>query len=324
MPELPDIVVLVQSMQQALAGRRIAEVAIHQPKCLNVTPGEFAAAAGGRTIRGTAQRGKWALLPLDSGDLLALNLGMGGEACLHRAHEQPSPTRERAVLRFADGDQLWIHFWWFGHLHLVPGGDHSQHPQLARLGHEPLAPEFTADCLRALLAGRRGPIKKYLLDQSLIAGIGNVYVQDILWRARLHPQHPARDLTPGQVASLHAAIQTTLQEGIRWGGGPGEKDVWGREGAYPQHYQVAYRPGQPCPACGTLIEQLRVGATTSFVCPTCQPASPTLPSLSPPEPSHRAKPRVACYNTYQTGACFDAPLTSRRYSDPQDRPTVQL
>ena len=270
MPELPDLIVLARSLHQALRGKTIASLSVNQPRCLNCPPEALAQALIGRTVQAARPRGKWALIDLDSPDLLALNLGMGGEVRLHGAEEQPDPKRERAVLRFADGAQLWIHFWWFGMVHLVPGGDLSAHPQLSRLGPEPLAEDFTPDRLAGMLRGRRGALKKYLLDQTCVAGIGNVYVQDILWHARLHPLSPAGALTRQDVERLHAAIRHVLQEGIRWGGGPGEKDVWGHEGRYHEHLQVGYRTGQPCPACGTAIVALRTGSTTSYICPHCQ------------------------------------------------------
>ncbi len=270
MPELPDIYILARSLDEALRGDAIADAAIHQPKCLNLEPMAFRRAVAGRRIEGARQRGKWALVELDAGDLLALNLGMGGEVCLHGAEETPDPARERVVLRLVSGRQLWLHFWWFGQVHVVAGGDLSAHPQLGRLGAEPLADDFTPERLAGLLGGRRGALKSYLLDQKVIAGIGNVYVQDILWHARLHPLTPARTLGEEEVRRLHAAMRHVLQEGIRWGGGPGEKDVWGHEGHYAEHLQVGYHTGQPCPACGALVEALRTGATTSYICPRCQ------------------------------------------------------
>ena len=272
MPELPDLVVLARSCDEALTGKRISGVWIGQPKCLNVPPDAFTEAVVGQAIVGVRPRGKWALFALNRGDVLAVNLGMGGEVRLRSADEEPDLARERAVLRFADGDQLWIHFWWFGHVHLVFGGDLSSHPQLGKLGLDPLADAFTPEDLGALLAGRRGALKRYLLDQSTLAGIGNVYVQDILWHARLHPLVPARDLSPADVARLHHALRHVLEEGIRWGGGPGERDVWGVEGRYADHLQVGYRAGKPCPGCGTTIEELQVGKTTSYLCPRCQAA----------------------------------------------------
>jgi formamidopyrimidine-DNA glycosylase len=270
MPELPDIVVLARSLDEALRGETISDVLVNQPKCLNVSADALHDAIAGRSIDRAWQRGKWALLDLDRDWRLAINLGMGGEVCVHGAAEEPDPKRERAVLSFASGRQLWTHFWWFGSVHLAPLADLSSHPQLSALGPEPLADEFTADRLAEILRGRRGAIKSYLLDQKSVAGIGNVYIQDTLWEARLHPMRPAASLSRAEVEALHAAIRHVLGEGIRWGGGYGEKDAWGNSGHYGEHLQIGYRAGEPCPACGTKVESLRVGATTSFICPNCQ------------------------------------------------------
>jgi formamidopyrimidine-DNA glycosylase len=270
MPELPDIVILAHSMDQALRDRSIAEVTINQPQCLNRPEEEFRQAVVSRVFQQVWQRGKWVLADLDRDWTLAFNLGMGGEVRLRGADEVPDPQRERVVFRLTDGKQLWVHFWWFGHVHLIPLDDLGTHPQLARLGQEPLADDFTPQQLEKMLQGRRGAIKNYLLNQRFIAGIGNVYVQDILWHARLHPLRKANTLTPADVERLHSAIRHVLEEGIRWGGGPREYDVWGNEGHYTEHLQVGYRTGETCPACGTVIEELRVGSTTSYICPHCQ------------------------------------------------------
>lgn len=270
MPELPDIVVLAHSMDQALPGRSIAAVTVNQPKCLNVPEEEFCRAVLGRVFRRAAQRGKWVLADLDRDWTLALNLGMGGEVRLHAPDDVADPRRERVVFHLGDGHQLCMHFWWFGNVHVLPLGDLSAHPQISRLGPEPLSDAFTPEKLAQMLVGRRKAIKKCLLDQRFIAGIGNVYVQDILWHARLHPLRSANTLGEADVERLHGAIRHVLEEGIRWGGGPREYDVWGNEGRYAEHLQVGYRTGEPCPACGTVIEELRVGSTTSYVCPRCQ------------------------------------------------------
>ncbi len=270
MPELPDICILARSLDEALRGETIAGATVYQPRCLNLEAEAFCGAVAGRRIEGARQRGKWVLLGLDGGDVLALNLGMGGEVCLHRPDEAADPKRERVVFRLQSGRQLWAHFWWFGQVHVVPGGGLQAHPQLGRLGAEPLAADFTPERLAGLLRGRRGAIKKYLLDQQVIAGIGNVYVQDILWHARLHPLTPAGALGAEDIHRLHDSIRHVLQEGIRWGGGPGEKDAWGQPGHYAEHLQVGYRTGKPCPACGAPVEELRVGSTTSYICPRCQ------------------------------------------------------
>lgn len=270
MPELPDILVLARSMDQALRGRSIAGVDIHQPKCLNVSEAEFRNAVVDHSFRCVGQRGKWVIADLDQDWTLAFNLGMGGEVRLHDSAEIPNPKRERVVFHLYGGEQLWVHFWWFGHVHLIPLGELSAYPLLARLGPEPLSADFTPQKLAEILKGRRGAIKKYLLDQSFIAGIGNVYIQDILWYAQLHPLRAANSLDRADIERLHSAIRYVLTEGIRWGGGFREYDVWGNEGHYTEHLQVGYRTGEPCPACGTIIEELRVGSTTSYLCPRCQ------------------------------------------------------
>lgn len=271
MPELPDIVVLARSMDQALRGKRIAEVTVNQPKCINLDPMEYSRALVGSRVERARQKGKLAILDLDNGWSLWFSLGMGGEVALHSPEEEHDPGRERVAFRFEDGSQLWAHFWWFGNVHALPTAELETDPRLARMGVEPLSDEFTAQRLREMLHRRRGRIKSYLLDQSFIAGIGNVYVQDILWHAGLHPLTPANALTEADVARLHGAIRHVLQEGIRWGGGYREYDVWGNEGHYGEHLQVGYRTGEPCPTCGTSVEEVRVGQTTSYVCPHCQP-----------------------------------------------------
>jgi formamidopyrimidine-DNA glycosylase len=195
---------------------------------------------------------------------------MGGSIILHEKDEMWNPQHHRVIIRFDDGDQIWVNHWWFGHVHLLPKGDFNSHKQLANLGPEPLSDEFTMDTLVKLLEKKRGKIKSYLLDQKFIAGIGNVYVQDILWHARLHPERKADSLDRADIKRLYKAIQLVLNKGIKYGGGPNEFDIWGNKGQFPKHYKVAYKTGKPCPRCHTLIEELRVGSTTSYICPICQ------------------------------------------------------
>jgi formamidopyrimidine-DNA glycosylase len=270
MPELPDICVLAESMKQALCNRTITDASVNQPKCLNTTVKKFRSSISGRHIENVNQRGKWILVSLDEGLVLALNLGMGGEVRLHTQYEEPDPERERVVLMLDTGEQIWIHHWWFGYVHIFPAKDFEKHSQLSKLGPEPLEDTFTVQKFTEMLKGKRGRIKSYLLDQSFIAGIGNVYVQDILWYARIHPNRGANTLTTKEVKGLHASIQRVLRQGIRYGGGPGEQDVWGNHGTYSKHLQVGYRTGKPCPRCKTPIEELRVGSTTSYICSKCQ------------------------------------------------------
>ena len=273
MPELPDIVILARSMNDALTNRAILDVTVNQPKVLNRSVQAFRRAVIGRTFLGFQQRGKWVLATLTGDWTLAFNLGMGGEIRLHNVDEVLDRNRERIVFALDNEEQVWVHFWWFGHVHVIPPGELKEHPQLGTLGVEPLSEEFTVEKLTSMLDGRRGRIKSYLLDQRFIAGIGNVYVQDILWYAQLHPNRKANTLKPGDVARLHRAIRLVLQKGIKWGPGPGEQDIWGNRGNWKtvkEFPKVGHQTGEGCPKCGEIINELRVGSTKSYICPRCQ------------------------------------------------------
>ncbi|MFW9908410.1 MAG: Fpg/Nei family DNA glycosylase [Candidatus Thorarchaeota archaeon] len=270
MPELPDVYILAKSMNEGLSKKKIIDVIVNQPKCLNLTPRKFKNGVQGRSFERTYQRGKWITSDLNEKWSIAFNLGMGGEILLHDKGKEPVHEYHRVVFTLDNGEWIGIHHWWFGHVHLVPKGDFSSHPQISKLGVEPLSKAFTVDLLGKMLHKKRGRIKSYLLDQSFIAGIGNVYVQDILWYAKLHPTRQADSLEEFEIENLHGAIQRVLKDGIRYGGGPGEQDLFGKKGRYMKHRPIGYRTGEPCPECSATIEEIRIGSTTSYICPKCQ------------------------------------------------------
>jgi len=260
-------------MDDALVNRTIINVQVNQPKVLNQTIEAFRTAVINSTFLGFHQRGKWIIAKLTNDWILAFNLGMGGEIRLHPAHETPNQRRERVVFTLDTNEQLWVHFWWFGHVHVMLSSKLCEHPQLGNLGIEPLSSEFSLETLTSMLRGRRGRIKNYLLNQRFIAGIGNVYVQDILWLARLHPNRKANTLTAEDICRLHQAIQRGLRIGIINGPGPGEQDLIGVRGRWkkvPDFPFIAYRTGEACPTCGVAIEEIRIGSATSYVCSHCQ------------------------------------------------------
>jgi formamidopyrimidine-DNA glycosylase len=273
LPELPDVFILAKCMDKALKNRMISDVKVNQPKVLNQPVESFRRAVVGRAFQGFRQRGKWILTTLSDGWILAFNLGMGGEIRLVDANNVPDPKHERVVFTLDDGEQIWIHFWWFGHVHAFPLGKLEAHPQIGTLGVEPLSEEFNVNKLSLMLEGRRGRIKSYLLDQRFIAGIGNVYVQDILWHARLHPNRKADTLESADILRLHKAIRLVLKQGIKYGPGPGEQDIYGNKGKWGKvegFPKIGYRTGKECPECGEIIKEVRVGSTTSYICSRCQ------------------------------------------------------
>ncbi|MBN1135506.1 MAG: Fpg/Nei family DNA glycosylase [Anaerolineae bacterium] len=267
MPELPEIAVFARDMQKELVGRTISRIEVLQPKCLNLPEEEFCAALSGARIEAVTAHGKWLKVETTQGWLL-LNLGMGGEILL--ASRDRLPDKYRLVFDLADGAALAVNFWWFGFSHFV--ADPADHPMVGKLG--PNALDLSLDEFRALLRGRRGAIKAFLLDQDRIAGIGNVYIQDPLFKAKVHPLRPIHTLSDEEIAALWQAIRDTLQESIDAGGAPFELNLYGQKGGWNANFLVGYREGQPCPVCGTAVEKIKTGSTASYICPSCQSLDP--------------------------------------------------
>jgi formamidopyrimidine-DNA glycosylase len=267
MPELPEITSRAREMQRALVGKTIRSVDVLQPKCLNVATGKFKAAMAGARIKGVTNRGKWIFVETTKGWLL-LNLGMGGEIRL--AKRGALPEKRRAVFRFADGTALAVNFWWFGYIHYVAPRKLAAHAMTRVLG--PNATDLGAGDLERMTAGRRGSVKAFLLDQSNLAGIGNAYIHDILFLARLHPQRKLDTLSRKEIVALARAIQDGLVPSTKKGGAFYETSLHGRPGGFAKEdIIIGYRKGEPCPECGTAIKKIKTGSTATFICPKCQP-----------------------------------------------------
>jgi len=270
MPELPEITCRAREMRKGLVGRTVSAIEVLQPKCLNVASEVFIESLTGGRIEEVTHHGKWIFVETTKGFLL-LNLGMGGEILL--VTRDTLPEKRRLIFDFDDGTCLSINFWWFGYAHYTPLDVLKTHTMTARQG--PSALDVTTEQLKAMLNGRRGRIKSFLLDQSKIAGIGNAYVHDILFLARLHPLRPINTMSNADIEALAAAIQNGLQPSVEAGGAFYEVNLFGKPGGFTaERLLVGYREGKPCPVCGTTIEKIKTGSTASFVCPQCQPLTP--------------------------------------------------
>jgi formamidopyrimidine-DNA glycosylase len=264
MPELPEIYTISQQMQKSLPGKIIAGIEILQPKCLNVEPEVFTAALSGGRINQVTYHGKWVFVQTTQGWLL-LCLGMGGEILL--VTRETLPEKRRVIFDFDDQSCLAVNFWWFGYTHYTD--QLANHKMTACLG--PNAIDLDAAGLRSLLQGRRGTLKTFLLDQDRIAGIGNFYIHDILFQARLHPLRPIQSLSESEISALHAAIQDRLGTSIRKGGFSYEQNLYGQKGSFGlEDLIIAYKENKPCPVCGTAIQKIKTGSTSGFICPECQ------------------------------------------------------
>jgi formamidopyrimidine-DNA glycosylase len=268
-PELPEIYSRAKEMKAVLPGRIITTIEIIQPKSLNISAAEFTAALGGAKIQDVSYRGKWIFVETDKGYLL-LNLGMGGEILLTQPDKMPE--KRRLVFHLQGlGEEvcLSINFWWFGYAHFVPLDSHNSHPMTAKLG--PNALDIDRVKLKSLLAGQRTRIKNWLLDQSKIAGIGNAYIHDILFLAKLHPLRKIDTLSVYEIEGLADAIQKGLRPAVEKGGAFYEINLYGEKGNFQmEDIIIGYREGAPCPVCQSPIEKIKTGSNSSFICPECQ------------------------------------------------------
>ena len=275
MPELPEVEFVARQLRDDLVGRRIRRAEVFWPRAIQgLGVPEFEAGLAGRVVTAIGRRGKYLLIYLDDGAVLLVHRRMSGNLRLAASDEDEPYVRVAVTLD--DGRRLlYTDPRKFGRLALARV---EELPTLfAALGPEPLDPSFTVEALAARLAGRRGPIKATLVDQSVVAGLGNIYADEALFRAGIHPLRPAGSLDPAEVAALHMGIVGVLRAGIEHGGTTFSRyrDAYGESGTNRQHLEVYQRTGEPCPRCGTPIERIVVGQRGTHFCPSCQRARPT-------------------------------------------------
>jgi len=265
-PEIPEIWSLAGQMQQVLPGKTVADIDIRGEKALNLPPEEFTAAITGQCIARVYSHGKWIIWHCEGGGRLLLNLNMGGETVYY---PNDGPPREgwRLHLHFTDGSRLSIGFWWLGYFHYVPAGE--KHPMADALGPDIFGSAFTLPWFTAALQKRKRAVKALLLDQRLMAGIGNYYIHDILFLAGIHPQRAANTLTDAECECLYNTIRSRLQQSAALRGAAYERDLYDEPGGFADDL-IGYKEGQPCPKCGTPIQKIPTGSNAGYICPTCQ------------------------------------------------------
>lgn len=297
MPELPEVETVMRGLATVLEGRRITAARIARPDLRWPFPPGLAARLTGARVLGFRRRGKYMLMRLEGGESVLIHLGMSGRMVARRGDEPPRPrlgpqgtasdarghggppdAHEHLVLETEEGWRIgFCDPRRFGCVDLVPTAAEEEHRLLAGLGPEPLDPGFTAEALGAALAGRRTPIKAALLDQRVVAGLGNIYVCEALWRAGISPRRLAASVAGARAARLVPAIKAVLEESIAAGGSSLRDYVRadGGIGFFQERFDVYDREGRPCarcpgpPACPGIVRIVQAGRST-FYCPRTQ------------------------------------------------------
>jgi formamidopyrimidine-DNA glycosylase len=271
MPELPEVETIRRQLEPELVGRRIEAVEVLDERLTRPEdPRTVERACAGRRIEAVERRGKYLMLRLEGGRWLVMHLRMTGNIVLGDPGE--APRHLRAVMRLEGGTGLlFTDARRFGTAVVLDDDDLEEY-MAPRAGIEPLSERLTAAQIGVLAEGRRAPLKSFLLVQSGIAGIGNIYADEALWRAELHPLSPTGSMRPEHWERLRAGIVATLEAGLANGGASIDdyRDARGAEGTMQDEFLVHTREGLPCPRCGTEIRRIVVGGRSTYFCPGCQ------------------------------------------------------
>jgi formamidopyrimidine-DNA glycosylase len=282
MPELPEVETVRAGLLPVMEGQLITLAQVNRPDLRFPLPEKMADRLSGQRVEGLRRRSKYILADLSSGETLLVHLGMSGRMLVSGAtlgtfhHEHPAPAKhDHVVFDMENGARVTFNdARRFGAMDLMSTERAGEHWLLKDLGPEPLGNGFHADYLVGRLSGRVMPVKAALLDQRIVAGLGNIYVSEVLFRARIDPRRAAGDLTATEIGELVPVIRTVLDEAIAAGGSSlrDYRQADGELGYFQHSFRVYDREGAPCPAsgCAGTIHRIVQSGRSSFFCPICQ------------------------------------------------------
>lgn len=271
MPELPEIEILKNEINAQMVGKEVIEARLKRADKGELEGEELLPLLQRAKVEGSHRRGKILIVEFDCGLCLMVHLWLAGQVLLLRSSEF-RPGVGTMALVFSDGDVFEARGVGFRSLHLVRKETLQSHPAIVELGIDALSPELTLERFRHMLAGRRRAIKVLLMDQGFIAGLGNTYVNELLFSAKVHPAREARSLSEKEAEAIHANIKSTLERGMELGGSSAEQFLHldGSRGHFQEHFQVNRREGQACLVCATPIAKTQLGGRSTYFCPCCQ------------------------------------------------------
>lgn len=271
MPELPEVETVRRGLSLLLRGKVISQVTILYPPMVRTGAESLAHDLLGQKIQDVQRRGKYLIFDLGQYVLLS-HLRMEGKFFFQEVAQEPL-KHQHVLIDFEDGSRLvYQDVRKFGTLDYLPKADLADYFQSKKLGPEPVEEAFLLKEFREGLGKSRKPVKPLLLEQRLVAGLGNIYVDEVLWKARIHPMRPASSLSAQKAGQLRKAIIETLAEGVARGGSTIRtyKNAFGQAGTMQETLKVYGQEGQPCPRCGHPIEKIKVGGRGTHFCPRCQ------------------------------------------------------
>lgn len=273
MPELPEVETVCHYLRPNLVGRKITGMDVLLERLLkNRTAEDFAASLTGCTFTGVSRKGKYILLHLDAPWILLVHLRMTGRLIYQADAAAELPRFTRIIFHLDKGRLVYGDVRTFGCLWLVPAKGETGIRGFDRLGPDALAPEFTPDYFYARLHAAKRQIKALLLDQNVVAGLGNIYVDEALFQAGIRPVRRCQRISRKESDALYQAIKDVLEEGIAYGGTTvfNFVDGSGREGKNQENLKVYGKEGTPCPVCGSEIKYIKLGGRGTHYCPVCQ------------------------------------------------------
>ena len=281
MPELPEVETVRRGLEPILVGNQFARVEQRRPDLRFPLPQRFGERLSGRKVKALDRRAKYLLARLDGGEVLVMHLGMTGRFSINGTAKVPPRKHEHIVFHLGDGTRVrYSDTRRFGYMDLIPSKSLDSHALFKGLGVEPLSAAFTAEWLAMRLKGKATSIKAALLDQRLIAGLGNIYVCEALFRAGISPLRLAGTLATksgkptSKTGALVAAVKAVLEDAIKAGGSSlrDYKRADGRLGRFQHRFKVYGREGKPCSkkGCGGTVRRIVQGGRSTFYCPTCQ------------------------------------------------------
>ena len=307
MPELPEVETVRRMLATTVVGRTIRAVRLSGAALRARVAGSFPRRLRGRRFTGTDRYGKYLLLHLDTGLTLLSHLGMSGRWLFFPGPPAPELPHVHARVQLADGAELWFQDpRRFGLLRLVATDRVRRDPALAALGPDPMTARLSGADLRARARGLRASVKSFLLDQRRLAGIGNIYASEILFRAGVDPRRRAGALRPSEWEAIAAVVPAVLGEALERMGTTFStyRTIWNEPGQFAERLAVYDRAGEPCRRCGTPIRRIVQGQRSTFFCPACQVGSrrgsrhpwrvPVYRGARPPGPDRRPRKEEPC------------------------------